>query len=182
MSCASSSNAFWSSSSNPFFTAQSISMIATTYFRQKKKSSHGNSRTTPFTHLASLHNRNNNLTHRISITSDMTRKLLNIRHQLRPALLGRSSTDTPTKRNRLASNLALERPKNKLRPLRRIQDIKASPIHRIRRRRQRMKRMPEKRSRIREIAKSSISLGLAPHQRCRASLPNLARTPLISST
>ena len=66
------------------------------------------------TDLSLLYDRYDNLTLRVSIASDMSRKLLNIRHQLCLALLGRGPTNTPSEENSLARNLPHERTQDQL--------------------------------------------------------------------
>lgn len=86
-------------------------------------------------HLPVFHDRHNNFTFRITVTSDVAWKFFDIRHKLRLLALGSSTTYSSTKGDSLASDFALERPQDKLIWRRRIQHVEASPVYLITRRR-----------------------------------------------
>lgn len=104
------------------------------------------------THLLILEDRHHDLTLRVPVTSNMPRKFLYIWHQLRLLALGRGTTDTPAKGNRLACDFALEGPQDQLVRLRCIEDIEPGPIHLIARRWQGVEGVPDEGSSVGGIA------------------------------
>lgn len=81
------------------------------------------------TYLSFLYNRHNNLTRAITITGDMTWKLLYIGHQLRLARLRCRATHSPSKGDSLASYLSLERTQNQLVWSAWVKHVETRPIH-----------------------------------------------------
>lgn len=104
------------------------------------------------THLVILDNRHNNLALARSITRNVSRKLLHIRHQLGLLSLGRRSANTAPEGNGLACYLALERTKQELLRVSRVEEVEPGPIDAGRWSWQRVVRVPEERGCVGEVA------------------------------
>jgi hypothetical protein len=128
----------------PFSSAQSMSMMATVCVgRQQARFYHGTphpsaslvgrqywcgEREKRKTHLPLLHNRDNNLAPARAVTRNVPGKRIDVGHKLRLARLRSSSAHAAAQRNRLARDLALERPEQQLARVRRVQEVEAGPV------------------------------------------------------
>ena len=137
---ANSSKASWSSVVNPLSSAQSISIIATTFYRVST-STLGDWEAT--TYLSTLYDGNNNFTPTRPITRNMSWELLHIFNQLCLCFFCRSPTYTATKVNNLTCYLSLKRAQQKLWRICRRCKVEARPIDRWGRRGQRVICVPE---------------------------------------
>jgi hypothetical protein len=81
------------------------------------------------THLPLLHNRDNNLAPARAVTRNVPGKRIDVGHKLRLARLRSSSAHAAAQRNRLARDLALERPEQQLARVRRVQEVEAGPVY-----------------------------------------------------
>lgn len=115
------------------------------------------------TYLAFFHYRHHNLALRITVTGDMAWELLNIRYQLRLLSLCCSAAHSAAESNCLTSDFSLERTQDQLFRRRRIKHIKASPVHLIAWRRQRMQSVPDERCCIGGVA-CSVSVQVLKRQ------------------
>lgn len=102
-------------------------MIATTCFELKailEDQKH-------YTHFAATNNGHDNLTPRITITSNVARELLHVGNKLSFLTFRCSAAYAFPERNRLASHLTLEGAEDELIWTRWIRDIEPGPIHSI---------------------------------------------------
>jgi hypothetical protein len=83
------------------------------------------------TYLAIDEDGNDDLTPRVPVTSNMTRKLLDIRYQLRSATSSRSTADAFAESDRLAGDFTVKWSKDQLGGSGAVEDVEACPVHAV---------------------------------------------------